>query len=331
MFNRVVAMVTAVSFTICNLGMLSSVWAEDKEEEAEGQFTRTILPAEKDGWSVVDQRSVEGTQIILSPAVGSEIDLEESNRYALFQGGTSYTSKIDMPLLRVGVSGFQSAVFMKQDSGRLAIKVQYRSGPRIETRLIRIKDDNELRRLREYVEHFSSVIKGEYTLADSSAILAGSDYPKYTDKSISFEERRPRFPVRTRLPGQITLKDGSKIKGELVPVYEDGKILIESDLSIQKVAVADIAQVRFLGERGSNAFGQAIVQGVAGAAMGALTGAFAAWQANANVKETTVWAAAIFGIFGFVTGLIRGAKATQSGETYNMGPVDKKENRRDQP
>lgn len=324
MFKKVVALVTAVCFTVCNLGMVGPVWAADKEEDEDSatHFNRTIVSAGTDGWSIVDIRSVEGTQIILSPVVGAEIDLEESNRYALFQGGTTYTSKVDLSLLRVGVAGFQSAEFMKQANGRLAIKIQYRSGPRIETRLVRLKDDNELRRLREYVENFDAVIKGEYTLSDSSAIATDATYPKYTDTSISFEERRPRFPVRFRMPGQITLKDGKKLRGEFVPVYEDGRILIETDLTIQKVAVEDIKEVKFFGERGSNAFGQAIVQGVAGAAMGALTGAFAAWQANAAVKETAVWAAAIFGAFGFITGLIRGAKATQSGETYKLGPIE---------
>jgi len=322
MFQKTVALVTAVCFTVCNLGMLSPAWAEDEEDASEGQFIRTIVSSGSDGWTIVDERRIDGKQIILSPAVGSEIDLEESNRYALFQGGTTYTSKVDLSLLKVGVSGFQSAVFMKQENGRLALKIEYRSGPRIEARLIPIKSDNELRKLREYVEHFNEVIKGEYTISDSSAVALDAEYPKYTDQAISFEERRPRFPVRFRMPGQVTLKDGKKLKGEFVPVYEEGQILIETDLTIQKVMVDDITQVRFFGERGSNAFGQAIIQGIGGAAMGALTGAFAAWQANANVKETAVWAAAIFGAFGFVTGLIRGAKATQSGETYNLGPIE---------
>ncbi|MBT5831559.1 MAG: hypothetical protein HOH77_15330 [Candidatus Latescibacteria bacterium] len=324
MFRKTVALMTAICFTVCNLGMTSSVWAEkkDKDDAPASKFTRTIMPAGKDGWSIVDMRSVKGTQIILSPLIGEEMDLEESNRYALFQGGTTYTSKVDMSVLRIGVSGFQSAEFMKQENGDLAIKVKYRSGPRIQTRLVKLKDDNELRRLREYIEHFDDVIQDEYTIADSSAIAAGSEYPKYTDKSTSFEERRPRFPVQFRMAGEVKLKDGKKLKGEFVPVYEDGRIFIETDLSIQKVAVDNIDQVRFYGERGSNALGSAIIQGVGGAAMGALTGAFAAWQANADVKETAVWAAAIFGIFGFVTGLIRGAKATQSGETYQMGPVE---------
>ena len=145
MFRKTVALVTAVCFTVCNLGMLSPAWADEEEEASDEQFTRTISSSGSDGWSIVDVRRIDGTQIILSPAVGSEIDLEESNRYALFQGGTTYTSKVDLSLLKVGVSGFQSAVFMKQESGRLALKIEYRSRPRIETRLIPIKSVNELR------------------------------------------------------------------------------------------------------------------------------------------------------------------------------------------
>ncbi|MDP6040270.1 MAG: hypothetical protein QGG64_17090, partial [Candidatus Latescibacteria bacterium] len=281
-----------------------------------------------DGWSIVDVRQVSGTRIVLSPKVGVTIDLEEGNRYALFQGTTVYTQKIDLSVLRLGVSGFQSAEFMKRENGKPAIKIRYRSGPRIESRLVNMKNDNDLRRLREYIENFDAIVKGDYTLADSSQIAAGDAYPQYTDDLISFEERRPRFPVRTRLPGTVTLTDGKKIKGEFVPVFEDGRILIETDLSVQKVAINEIQKVAFHGERGSLAMEKAIMQGLGGAATGAIAGAFAGWQANADVKETMIWAAAIFGIFGFITGLVTGAKATQSGETFELGPVEGDKRRR---
>jgi hypothetical protein len=126
----------------------------------------------------------------------------------------------------------------------------------------------------------------------------------------------------------VTLTDGKKIKGEFVPVFEDGRILIETDLSVQKVAINEIQKVAFHGERGSLAMEKAIMQGLGGAATGAIAGAFAGWQANADVKETMIWAAAIFGIFGFITGLVTGAKATQSGETFELGPVEGDKRRR---
>ena len=310
MIKKSISTITAMcmlSFSVC------PIWA--KETRAE----RVIDRLDEDAWGIVDVRRVSGTRIVLSQRVGAQIDLEESNRYALFQGGTVYSQKIDLPILRLGVSGFQSAEFMKRDNGKLAVKIRYRSGPRIETRLVDLKSENDLHRLRDYIEHFDEIIKGEYALADAATTDAA--YPQYTEDAIDFEERKTRFRVQTRFPGMLTLKNGKQIKGEFLPLYEDRRILIETDLEVQKVAVSDIRTVRFFGRRGSVAMERAILSGIGGAATGAATGALAAWQANADVKETMLWAAAIFGIFGFVTGLVTGAKATQSSETFTLGPV----------
>ncbi|MCY4351552.1 MAG: hypothetical protein OXC45_00420 [Gemmatimonadetes bacterium] len=314
MIKKSISLITAMSF------LLAVCPVRAAESEKETQYERGIYQLGHDGWEIVDVRQVSGTRIVLSSRVGPQIDLEESNRYALFQGATIYSQKIDLPILHLGVAGFQFAEFMKQDNGKLAIKIQYRSGPRIETQLMNLQSENNLRRLREYIEHFDEIVKGEYTIADSSKI--DETYPQYTEDTISFEERKTRFRVQTRFPGMITLKDGKKIKGEFLPAYEDNNILIETDLHVQKVATDKIHKVQFFGERGSVAMERAILQGIGGAVTGALTGALAAWQTNADVKETTIWAAAIFGIFGFVSGLVIGAKATQSGKTFTLGPVE---------
>ncbi|MCY3679869.1 MAG: hypothetical protein OXH16_00630 [Gemmatimonadetes bacterium] len=315
MIKKSVSLITAISFVLFSVCPVRAA-----ESEKETQYDRGIHELGDEGWEIADVRRVSGTRIVLSPRVGSQIDLEESNRYALFQGATIYTQKIDLPILHMGVAGFQFAEFIKRDNGKLAIKIQYRSGPRIETQLMNVQSENDLRRLREYIEHFDEIVKGEYTLTDSSKI--DETYPQYTEDDISFEERRVRFRVQTRFPGMVTLKNGQQIKGEFLPAYEDNNILIETDLRVQKVTVDEIHKVHFFGERGSVAMERAIIQGIGGAAMGALTGALAAWQANADVKETTIWAAAIFGIFGFVSGLVTGARATQSGKTFTLGPVD---------
>ncbi len=315
MIKKSISLITAMCFLLFSVCPIRAA-----ESEKKTQYERGIYQLGHDGWEIVDVRQVAGTRIVLSPRVGPQIDLEESNRYALFQGATVYTQKINLPILHLGVAGFQFAEFMKQDNDKLAIKIQYRSGPRIETRLVNVQSENDLRRLREYIEHFDEIVKGEYTIADSSKI--DETYPQYTEDAISFEERRVRFRVQTRFPGMVTLKDKKQIKGEFLPAYEDNNILIETELSVQKVPVDEIHKVQFFGERGSAAMERAIVQGIGGAAMGALTGALAAWQTNADVKETTIWAAAIFGIFGFVSGLVTGARATQSGETFTLGPVE---------
>ena len=315
MIKKSISLITAMCFLFFSICPIRAA-----ESEKKTQYERGIYQLGHDGWEIVDVRQVAGTRIVLSPRVGPQIDLEESNRYALFQGATVYTQKINLPILHLGVAGFQFAEFMKQDNDKFAIKIQYRSGPRIETRLVNVQSENNLRRLREYIEHFDEIVKGEYTLTDSSKI--DETYPQYTEDAISFEERRVRFRVQTRFPGMVTLKDKKQIKGEFLPAYEDGNILIETELNVQKVPVDEIHKVQFFGERGSAAMERAIVQGIGGAAMGALTGALAAWQTNADVKETTIWAAAIFGIFGFVSGLVTGARATQSGETFTLGPVE---------
>ena len=314
MIKKSISIITAMCmllFSVC------PVRAADREKEMPAE--RVIDRLGEDAWGIVDVRRVSGTRIVLSQRVGAQIDLEESNRYALFQGATVYSQKIDLPVLRLGVSGFQSAEFMKRDNGKLAIKIQYRSGPRIETQLVDLQNENDLHRLRDYIDHFDEIIKGEYALADTST--SDATYPQYTEDAISFEEHKTRFRVETRFPGMLTLKNGEQIKGEFLPMYEDHSILIETDLQVQKVAASDIREVRFFGQRGSVAMERAIVSGLGGAATGAVTGALAAWQANADVKETMIWAAAIFGIFGFVTGLVTGAKATQSSETFTLGPV----------
>ena len=315
MIKKSISLITAMSFLLFSLCPVRAAESENKT-----QYERGIYQLGHDGWEIVDVRQVSGKRIVLSPRVGPQIDLEESNRYALFQGATIYSQKINLPILHLGVAGFQFAEFMKQDNGKLAVKIQYRSGPRIETRLVNVQSENNLRRLREYIEHFDEIVKGEYTIADSSKI--DDTYPQYTEDAISFQERRTRFQVQTRFPGMVTLKDGKQIKGEFLPAYDDDNILIETELSVQKIAVDKIHKVQFFGERGSAAMERAILQGIGGAVTGALTGALAAWQANADVKETTIWAAAIFGIFGFVSGLITGARATQSGETFTLGPVE---------
>ena len=315
MIKKSISLITAMSFLLFSLCPIRAA-----ESEKETQYQRGIHELGDDGWEIVDVRRVSGTRVVLSPQVGPQIDLEESNRYALFQGPTIYTQKINLPILHLGVAGFQFAEFMKRDNGKLAIKIQYRSGPRIETRLVNVKSENDLRRLREYIEHFDKIVKGEYTLTDSSKIDA--TYPQYTEDTISFEERRVRFRVQTRFPGMVTLKDKKQIKGEILPAYDDDNILIETELRVQKVPVNEIHKVQFFGERGTVAMERAILQGIGGAVTGALTGALAAWQTNADVKETAIWAAAIFGIFGFVSGLITGARATQSGETFTLGPVE---------
>jgi hypothetical protein len=57
------------------------------------------------------------------------------------------------------------------------------------------------------------------------------------------------------------------------------------------------------------------------AVSGALTGALAAWQSNASVKEWTVFGTLFFGAAGFLTGLATGIGGGRSSEDIVLGPV----------
>ena len=330
MFKQVVALVTTVSLLFSTLCTTGPVWADKKGDEEDVQAVRTIAPRGDEGWAIVDIRRVAGSLVVVSPVIGREIDLEESNRFSLFQGVTVFNRRIDLPVLQIGVPGFQSAVFMRKANGKPAVKIQYRSGPNIESRLVNMKDDDELRRFREYVEHFNAIQKDEYTIETSSSIAEDAEYPKFTDEEVTFEMRRPLFALRTRMRTQLVLKDGEKIRGEAVPVYEDEQILVETDLDIRRISVAEIDRIRFLGEKGAAAMEKAVLSGIGGIATGAFVGAFAAWQADADVKQTAIFAALIFGTAGFITGLLTGAKSTRGSVEYVMGPVeDGKKKKRD--
>jgi len=325
MFMKSVSIFTAFCLTFSSLVVTG--WAKDEEEDDGPQAIRMIAPQGDEGWAIVDVRTIEGKTVVVSPVVGSEISFEEKNRFGIFNGPNEFNRRIDIPILKIGVTGFQSAMFMKHENGRISLKVDYSSFGKKESRMIRIRDEDDLRKIREYLEHFSEIQKGEYTISKTSEELEEAEFPKFTDDKISFEERRMRFPIRFRTRGKIYLNDGEEVEGELLPVYEDEQLLIETDLDTRRVSVAQIERLRFLGERGSAAMERALLSGLGGVATGALTGALAAWQADADVKRVALWAGIIFGGIGFVTGLLTGARSTRGSEDYVLGPVSPNDRR----
>ncbi|MDP6779785.1 MAG: hypothetical protein QGI83_23715, partial [Candidatus Latescibacteria bacterium] len=236
-------------------------------------------------------------------------------------GRTNYTHRVNLRLLDLAVPGFQSAAFLMRPSGKPAVRIQYRSGPKIESRSFPLKDDNSLRRIREYVERFDDIRAGTHKLGKESIFEAGSEYPIYTDEEIAFEVRRPRFGVRRRIRGELVLKDGNTLKGEFVPVFEDGRVLIETGIDTRRVPVTEIDRLRTLGDRGSGAMRTAVAAGLGGAASGALMGALAAWQAGADVKETALFVGAVFGGGSFIFGLLRGSRSARGSREFVLGPL----------
>lgn len=295
--------------------------ADSTSEATRPRVIRTIEAGDEDRWLVVDIKDVRGKLVVVSPAVGREIDLEESNRYALFQGRTVYNQRYDIPVFDMAVAGFQKARFLKRSNGKYFVTVSFRSGKRIRSRTIPVKSKEELRRLREYIEHFDEIQNGTYELARKSKLSEDAEFPLVSDEAISYEERIPRFGLVRRVPGEVVLKNGEKVSGELVPAYSDGRIMVQTKLDARWVDVEDVERIRVQGEKGSAAIGKAMRAGFGGAASGAAVGALAAWQTEGDVKQTALLAAAVFGAVGFISGLLTGARQGRGSREFVMGPV----------
>ena len=329
MFRKSIAMLCACCLLWTSLVGAGQTWAaestgemaEKVEENGEErpETTRTIEALEDEGWSIVDIRQIKGNLVVLSPLVGPEIDLEESNRYSLFHGRSVYNERVPLRFLNVSVPGLQTATFLKLGD-RVMVRIRYRSGSEIADRTMPVKDEDALRRLREYVEHFDEVRKGEYKIGFESKLPEDAEYPKYTDREISFVERRTRAGITRRLPGGVILKDGERIQGQLLPEFDDGNILVQSGLDARRVPVEDIERVLFHRGKRSTKIGTAFRMGIGGAVSGAILGALAAWQSNSPVKDTAILFASISGGIGFLTGLFR-SRGGPGKREFVLGPV----------
>lgn len=294
----------------------------DELSDEEGRVVRTIVGRDSDGWAVVDIRTVSGDLVILSPVVGREIDLDEGLHFSMFQGPSEFNRRAPIPVLATSVPGFQAAIFLKRPSGKYAVRIEFTTANKTRFRTISLKE-NDVKRIREYVEHFDQIQRGEYKIhGRKTQIEEDAEYPKLTDEAVSFETRVPRFVLARRIDGTVMLKDGKEIKGELVPVFDEGSILIESDFTTHSIPAENIVRIRTAGNKSSSAMRGAVRATFGGAISGALTGALAAWQSNGDVKEWMIFGTIFFGIAGFLTGLATGIGRGHSSEDIVLGPVD---------
>ncbi len=328
MFRKTVALVTVLSLICSSLvpagNAQAAVERDAGEETSEPGAVRTIVSRDE-SWAIMDVRSVSGKLVIVSPVVGREIDFEESNRFAIFHGRNKYNRGIELSLLNVGIPGFQSAVFLKRDGEKADVRIRFRSGPRIESRLFPLEGLDDLRRTREYIEHFAEIQRAEYEIGKTSRIEPNAEYPKTTDELISFEQRVPKFALLARTPGRVALKNGDRLSGEFVPFYENDRILLQTEYDSHQIAVEDIQRLILQGNRGSWAAREAVTGALGGAAAGALVGALSAWQSGGSVREWATFCASFFAAAGFVTGLMRGARSAQGDEEFVLGPLPDRE------
>lgn len=148
----------------------SSAFAGEKTQTR--QELRTWV---EDRWAVVTVREVAGNVIGVSPLVGQEIDFEEGNRFAVFQGATEYTMRLYLPTLTVPVAGFQSAVFLELADGKFGVCVTYRDDAGSHVRFLRLRNMKELERICDYMHWMT----GEQNRP--------SDYPMVTGETATFE------------------------------------------------------------------------------------------------------------------------------------------------
>ncbi len=334
MFQKTVAWVTVVCLMWSSFA--TGVWAAEYTGHGEGpeaeeeagekveektRGVRTIVGQGDEGWTIVDIRQVMGKLVLVSPMIGREIDLTESNRFAMFHGRNAFNQKVDLRLFDIAVPGFQSAMFLQRSNGKPGVKIRYRSGPKLYDRMFPMRGEDDLRRVREYIEHFEEIQKGDYKLGKQPRIEADAEYPKYTDEEITFETRVTRFGLARRAMAQVVLKNGEKVQGELIPFYEDGQILVETDLNARRIAVEEIDRLRLLGDRGAGAVGAAFRIGFGSAISGALMGALAAWQAGGDPGRTAVYVGTIFGGIGFLSGLLTGSRRRTRSREFVLGPL----------
>lgn len=327
MFRKATALLCAFCLLWTSLIGAGHTWAaestggnaEKKDGDERPKTIRTIEALDDAGWSIVDVRQISGNLVILSPLVGPEIDLEESNRYSLFQGRSVYNERVPLRLFDVAIPGLQTASFLKLEE-RLMVRIRYRSGSEIADRTMPVGDEDALRRLREYVEHFDEVRKGDYKIGFESGLPEDAEYPMYTDRKVSFTERRTRAGVTRRLPGGVVLTDGERIEGQLLPEFDDGTILVQSGLDARRVPVKDVDRILFHRGNRSRKLGTAVRMGVGGAVSGAIMGTFAAWQTDSPVKETAILFGAISGGIAFLTGLFR-SRGGPGKREFVLGPV----------
>lgn len=270
-----------------------------------GRVDRSVIEREEGGWEVVDTRTVTGKVVVLSPAVGPEIDLEESIRFSVFHGPSLFNERSRARFLASSVPGYQEAMFMTRGEDRYAVRFAFSSAGETRYRMLRVKLE-DLKKAREYIEHFDEIRSGTYKIQKKSVIPKDAEYPKVIAEDISFETKVPRFTLVRRLDGGLTLRDGRELDGEILPALEDRHILIEKGIDTQRIPIELIESIRTTGNKGSSAMRMAVQNGIGGAMTGALLGALAAWQSDGDVGNFVIFGSTIFGAVGFMTGFISG-------------------------
>ena len=260
----------------------------------------------EDRWAVVTVREVTGTVVIISPAVGREIDFDEGNQLGVFQGVTEYTKHHNMPTVTQLIAGFQSAVFLKLADDQYGICVTFRDEAGTHCRLLHIRDTEELNRIRDYIHWISDV-------------QAIPDYPMVTDEKVTYKIISPVYRAYERLQVKMALADGEQIKGELLPMMEDGQMLINTLLGFRRVKIDEIDQIRIAPRGGKRIVTRTIRNGLKYSIVGGLTGLLAGWSFEGlSAKDEMLLGTLLGGTVGASIGFLDGLMSVERARTFRF-------------
>lgn len=260
----------------------------------------------EDRWAVVTVGEVTGTVVVISPAVGREIDFDEGNQLGVFQGVTEYTKHHNMPTLTQLVPGFQSAVFLKLADDQYGICVTFRDEAGTRCRLLHIRDVEELNRIRDYIHRMA-------------VVHAAPNYPLVTDEKVTYEIISPVYCAYERLQVKMALADGEKIKGELLPMMEDGQMLINTSLGFRRIKMDVIDQIRIAPRGGKRMATRTIRNGLKYSILGGLTGLLAGWSFEGlSAKDEMLLGTLLGGTVGASIGFLDGLMSVERARTFRF-------------
>ena len=260
----------------------------------------------EDRWAVVTVREVTGTVVVISPAVGREIDFDEGNQLGVFQGVTEYTKHHNMPTVTQLIAGFQSAVFLKLADDQYGICVTFRDEAGTHCRLLHIRDTEELNRIRDYIHWISDV-------------QAIPDYPMVTDEKVTYKIISPVYRAYERLQVKMALANGEKIKGELLPMMEYGQMLINTPLGFRRIKMDAIDQIRIAPRGGKRIVTRTIRNGLKYSIVGGLTGLLAGWSFEGlSAKDEMLLGALLGGTVGASIGFLDGLMSIERARTFRF-------------
>ncbi len=260
----------------------------------------------EDHWAVVTVREVTGTIVVISSAVGREIDFDEGNQLGVFQGVTEYTKHHNIPTLTRLVPGFQSAVFLKLADDQYGICVTFRDEAGTRCRLLHIRDTEELNRIRDYIHRMA-------------VVHDAPNYPLVTDKKVTYEVISPVYRAYERLQVKMALANGEEIKGELLPMVEYGQMLINTPLGFRRIKIDAINQIRIAPRGGKRVVTRTIRNGLKYGILGGLTGLLAGWSFEGlSAKDDMIFGALLGGTVGASVGFLDGLLSIERARTFRF-------------